>query len=359
MLCGSGAFFTWHIQPSQNNTVSEDGVGAKRLHIFILACALCGVGMTALLHPSLAAAERDADARVFTRSTALHAQTMPLLGSYALGVGVGGGEVLVRDGVALAYDGGFSSGADVAVPNGGAISLYTVEEGDTLSQVAELFSVSVNTIVWANDLRNGEDIQPGETLLILPVSGVRYTVEEGDTLASIAEKYNGDAEEIYLFNRLASKELAVGTELTIPGGEEHMAPVAPVERASVARTGSTSAPQSNYFVHPLPGSVKTQGPHGYAGNALDFGAPEGTPIRAAASGTVIVSKSGGWNGGYGSYVVIDHPNGTQTLYSHLSQNNVWLGQQVSQGETIGLVGNTGRSTGPHLHFEVRGTSNPF
>jgi murein DD-endopeptidase MepM/ murein hydrolase activator NlpD len=114
---------------------------------------------------------------------------------------------------------------------------------------------------------------------------------------------------------------------------------------------------SGYFIHPLPGSVRTQGIHGY--NAVDFGAPVGTPILASAGGSVLVSRVGGWNGGYGNYVVIDHPNGTQTLYAHNSKNTVWQGQTVVAGQVIGYVGNTGRSTGPHLHFEIRGAKNPF
>jgi murein DD-endopeptidase MepM/ murein hydrolase activator NlpD len=97
--------------------------------------------------------------------------------------------------------------------------------------------------------------------------------------------------------------------------------------------------------------------HGY--NAVDLGAPVGTPITAAASGKVITSKQGGWNGGYGNMVVISHDNGTQTLYSHLSSNVVYSGQWVSAGEVIGYVGSTGHSTGPHLHFEVRGDTNPL
>jgi murein DD-endopeptidase MepM/ murein hydrolase activator NlpD len=80
---------------------------------------------------------------------------------------------------------------------------------------------------------------------------------------------------------------------------------------------------------------------------------------ASASGKVIVAKSGGWNGGYGSYVVISHPNGTQTLYGHLSAVTVSVGDEVSQGQTIGRMGSTGKSTGVHLHFEIRGARNPF
>ncbi|HEU5114585.1 MAG TPA: M23 family metallopeptidase, partial [Candidatus Paceibacterota bacterium] len=88
-------------------------------------------------------------------------------------------------------------------------------------------------------------------------------------------------------------------------------------------------------------------------------APIGTPIHAAASGVVIIARSGGYNGGYGSYVVISHPNGTQTLYAHMSKVIAHQGDAVEQGDLIGLVGSTGKSTGPHVHFEVRGAVNPF
>lgn len=103
--------------------------------------------------------------------------------------------------------------------------------------------------------------------------------------------------------------------------------------------------------------VRSQGIHGH--NGVDIAAPVGTPVWAAADGKVIVARSGGWNGGYGSYVVISHSNGTQTLYAHLSRVDVTVGQSVTKGKTIGAMGNTGKSTGPHLHFEVRGGKNPF
>jgi murein DD-endopeptidase MepM/ murein hydrolase activator NlpD len=105
------------------------------------------------------------------------------------------------------------------------------------------------------------------------------------------------------------------------------------------------------------GGVKTQGLHGY--NGIDIGAAAGTSIVAAAPGTVIIARSGGWNGGYGSYVVVQHGNGTQTLYAHASSVLVSQGQQVTQGQAIARVGATGRATGNHLHFEVRGAKNPF
>jgi murein DD-endopeptidase MepM/ murein hydrolase activator NlpD len=103
--------------------------------------------------------------------------------------------------------------------------------------------------------------------------------------------------------------------------------------------------------------MRTQGIHGY--NAVDLAAAHASPVRAAAAGEVIVSKSSGWNGGYGNYIVVRHGNGTQTLYAHLSSNVVGVGAFVAAGERIGYMGSTGRSTGTHLHFEVRGATNPF
>jgi murein DD-endopeptidase MepM/ murein hydrolase activator NlpD len=107
----------------------------------------------------------------------------------------------------------------------------------------------------------------------------------------------------------------------------------------------------------MPGGILTQGLHGW--NAVDIGAARGTPLHAAADGTVIVARIGGYNGGYGNYVVITHGNGTQTLYGHMKNVIVSSGQTVSAGQVIGYEGSTGNSTGPHLHFEVRGAANPF
>jgi murein DD-endopeptidase MepM/ murein hydrolase activator NlpD len=126
--------------------------------------------------------------------------------------------------------------------------------------------------------------------------------------------------------------------------------------AAVTSVQTTSV-SSGYYIHPVPGSVVTQRSHGY--NAVDFGAPTGTYIFASASGRVVTSVNSGWNGGYGKFIVIEHPNGTRTLYSHLSSVIISRGQQVVQGQVIGYMGSTGRSTGSHLHFEIRGAHNPF
>lgn len=266
----------------------------------------------------------------------------------------GGAEVTVVDESALIAEGsvGGEDARTLTSSNGGQISLYVVREGDSLSQIAEMFDVSVNTIIWANNLKNAQDINPDDTLVILPVSGLRYAVEEGDTLKSIAKEYKGDAEEIALFNGLSVGDtLAVGAEIIIPGGEMSV----PEKSRVIASTAVRNV--AGYFINPVPGSVRTQGLHGY--NAVDLGARPGSSVVAAASGSVIVSREGGWNGGYGNYIVIRHENGTQTLYAHNSDNIVGVGSWVAQGQVIGYVGSTGRSTGPHVHFEVRGATNPF
>lgn len=273
---------------------------------------------------------------------------------------LGGGDIIIDEG-ALQSGGPFGED-ELAKDNftGGEISVYVVREGDSLSQIAEMFEVTTNTVLWANDLRSATDIHPGDSLVILPIVGVRHVVKDGDTLSTIAKKYESDAEEILSFNQLASAaELSVGSTLIIPGGNMHQATPKRVARSSgsVSVSAPESGANSSGFRHPLPGSVRTQGLHGY--NAVDLAAAAGAPIYAAAAGEVIVSKTGGWNGGYGNYVVIKHAGGTQTLYAHNSSNAVGVGAYVVAGDVIGYVGNTGRSTGSHLHFEVRGARNPF
>lgn len=289
----------------------------------------------------------------------------------------GRGGVSMTGGTALiAYSGPEGTIADIdRASNNGKISTYVVREGDSLSGIADMFDVSGNTILWANNIGKN-DLRPGMSLIILPVSGVRYTVASGDTLASIAKKYSSDASEIASYNGISSvDELVKGTTVIIPGGELASAPAAKAKTVakssssvakiktggsmgSVKSTGNTSDSSfSGSFTNPAPAGRLSQGIHGW--NGVDIAAPSGSPIYAAAGGTVIVSRVGGWNGGYGNYVVIDHGNGVQTLYAHMSTDTVSVGETVSRGQSIGTVGNTGQSTGYHLHFEVRGAKNPF
>ena len=221
-----------------------------------------------------------------------------------------------------------------------------------------MYGVTTNTILWANDLKSGT-IREGQELVILPVTGLRYTVQKGDTLASLAKKYNADQDEIAKYNDIDGA-LSAGMSIIIPDGE--IALSAPVRNTSTSKTsplrGAGGMTLSGYYSWPVAGGVLTQGLHGY--NGIDIGAPSGTGILAAAGGTVIIAKDGGgWNGGYGNYIVIQHDNGTQTLYGHASKVYVKSGQRVAQGTAIGAVGRTGKATGPHLHFEVRGATNPF
>jgi len=242
----------------------------------------------------------------------------------------------------------------VSAPSADSISLYNVRTGDTISEIASMYSVSVNTIKWANDIAPGKSISVGDTLLILPIDGVEHDVKKGDTIASIAKKYGGDVSEIILYNDISDGKLVVGSKIIIPDGEME-APkttVAVVKKGTSASSGGGSVSTSG-FIRPVRGIV-TQWSHDRF-RAVDIGAPTGTQVIAPAGGKVIAAKMG-WNGAYGNMIIISHSNGVQTLYAHLNKINVKAGDTVVQGQKIGEVGSTGRSTGPHLHFETRNSS---
>lgn len=267
---------------------------------------------------------------------------------------------IVNGGAVLAEVGPMGTVADLTegVPPTDQISVYTVHPGDSLSGIAKMYGVSVNTIRWANDLTKNSVIKEGQTLVILPISGIQYTVKKGDTIKSIAKKYSGETSEIIAYNGLdVDKGLVAGEIIIIPDGELGL-PAAKSPAGGTSSGGKYKGPSyPGYYMRPIVGGVKTQGLHGY--NAVDLAAPYGTPVYAAASGRVIVARPTGYNGGYGGYLVISHPNGTQTLYSHCSSLAVYSGQNVGKGDVVGYIGSTGRSTGNHLHFEVRGAANPF
>jgi LysM repeat protein len=296
------------------------------------------------------------------------------------GAALSGNSIAYSDGSALMAIMGPDGTLPIADATGasGSIRTYEVKQGDSISMIASRFGVSVNTILWANNLTARSPIKPGMTLVILPVSGIQHTVAKGETLASIARKFSADAEDIASYNGIDSGAgLRAGEVLIIPGGEVAVSSVAKTstkpataaKKATIKTGGSLASVKANpykggsgatiggYYSNPVPGGRLTQGVHGW--NGVDIGAPAGTPVKASASGTVIVSRVGGWNGGYGNYVVISHPNGTQTLYAHLSSDSVSVGESVPKGETIGGVGKTGEATGNHLHWEVRGAGNPF
>lgn len=276
-----------------------------------------------------------------------------------------GSPIAIDDGALMASAGTNGTVADIqSAASTTAISLYVVREGDSLSGIAKMFGVSVNTVIWANDITG--PINPGDKLVILPMTGIAYAVKKGDTVESIAKKFGVDVLDISQFNGVTDSTIAVGQTILVPNGE--LSSTQPIILRQGKITDKNLPPEPahdtngpsypGYYAMPLVSACVSQGLHGY--DAVDLAAPKGTPIYAAAAGTVIVAKhNSGWNGGYGNYVVIAHDNGTQTLYAHATKVLVDQGDTVYQGQEIALVGMTGEATGPHLHIEVRGAHNPY
>ena len=309
--------------------------------------------------------EDKSNAKEMTASVA-NSQTMSLLQAATNpdpNPAKGGSDITIVGGIALLSDIGPSgTAADIEDGhNGGHISLYVVRSGDSIGKIAKMFGVTSNTIIWANDIRNSI-IKEGDTLIILPVTGIRYVAIKGDTIQSVVKKYKGDLNEVLQFNNLTEDSvLAVGDIVVIPDADmaypKYSDSVTTYDGYTNKSWGTSGPNYKGYYIRPIVGGVKTQGLHGW--NGIDLASAIGTPIMAAAEGTVIISKNSGWNGGYGNYVVISHPNGTQTVYGHMSKTIVYSGQPVVQGQVIGYMGSTGHSTGPHVHFEIRGAKNPF
>lgn len=237
--------------------------------------------------------------------------------------------------------------------------VYTVAEGDTLSEIAELFDVSINTIRWENNI-SGQSIRVGQKLNILPVTGVRHTVKSGDTISKIADKYEAESEDIFVFNDISKESvLKQGDVVFVPNGIIKTVSVSKPSSSTSSAKSNTKV-QSGYYIRPVAGIVTSSYGSRKGGfhYGVDIGNKRGTPIKAAASGVVskVVSACregvSSCGGRYGNYIVIEHPNKTKTIYAHLSTVGVSVGDSVSQGEKIGGLGNTGRSTGPHLHFEI-------
>jgi LysM repeat protein len=237
---------------------------------------------------------------------------------------------------------------------------YVVEPGDTFSNIANKFNVSLETLLWANDLSKNSKIKVGQGLIILPVSGIIHYVKEGDTLSDIAKKYKADVNEVISFNELSGEEdIYIGDILIIPYGTMPSPSSVPPKYVGAP----TEVPVANsYFIPPLPTPyLITQGLHWY--NAVDLTRGKcGDPIYAAAQGTV---QKVGYDSVGGNHITILHPNGVVTYYGHLQTILVSSGQSVSQGQMIGLMGGqpgmvgAGISTGCHIHFGVIGAKNPF
>lgn len=233
---------------------------------------------------------------------------------------------------------------------------YAVGSGDTISTIAEKFNVSIDTIRWENDLKSVKSIASGQVLKILPVTGISHKVKHGETVYSIAKKYKVDAQAIvnWPYNSFANDEtfaLAAGQEMLVPDGVMPKAvPVAPrpAYYAQVPAAGAVAG--TGQFAWPSTGRI-SQGYTWYH-KAIDIANRSTPDVVAADSGTVVVT---GWPSpwAYGNRVIIDHANGYVTLYAHMSAIYVKAGQAVTRGQAVGRMGSTGRSTGTHLHFEIR------
>lgn len=242
------------------------------------------------------------------------------------------------------------------------VETYLVASGDTLGGIAERFGLSLNTLLWANGLSFRSTLKIGQTLAVPPVDGVVHKVKSGDTLSNIARKYSADVDNIISFNRLASaNDLSIGEQLIIPGGKVKAAvsatSIAPVRSLftgspSVAPLGSALPAGSGRWIWPSDLRYITQY-YGWRHTGLDIdcnGHLYSTSSNyAAADGVVVYS---GWRTGYGLTVEVDHGGGLKTRYAHHAQTYVSVGQNVTAGTPIGLCGNTGKSYGTHLHFEV-------
>lgn len=230
------------------------------------------------------------------------------------------------------------------------IITYQIQSGDTLSTVAQKFGVSVDSIKWANDLKK-DSLTIGQSLKIPPVTGMVHKVREGETVYSIAKKYKTEAQKIvnFPFNDFTDLDtfaLSVGQTLVVPDGVmPEAAPIVPRQFAASALI----AGGSGQFAWPTVGSI-TQYPVWYH-MALDIANPGQPAVTAAGEGTVVSVQY--LNYGYGRHTIIDNGGGLSTLYAHLSEVYVKAGDSVSRGQVIGKMGSTGRSTGTHLHFEVR------
>ena len=264
---------------------------------------------------------------------------------------------------------GQSFSSDASQAKTPQVRTYTVKEGENLTDIAQKFSVSEDTLIVANDLSGPKDITSGDELHILPTNGVVKNLTSEEEIQKLAEKYDVKAETIRSYNNLDEEQIAKKTEVIIPEADIPYSEL-PHKEAPQVRTASQQTPYTQpaavsanrgrnidgYFALPAPGRIK---PHyNYAG--VDIINSPGTNIRASAPGKVIAAGFHG--GGYGNYVKIQHPNNTVTLYSHMRSLTVKNGDHVNRGQTVGRMGSTGLTIpadASHLHYEVHGAQNPL
>lgn len=247
--------------------------------------------------------------------------------------------------------------ATTALPSGRRIEAikYAIQPGDTLYSIGEQFKVSIDALAYINGLTDTSVLSVGKEITIPPISGMIHKIESGDTLSSIAAKYDVASQAIADFNYiLDTSKLAIGTELVIPGGKipEIPLPVIYIPPSSYGTAGE-AAPNKSFCVWPTTVRIITQYYVWYHAG-LDIATPTSSgmpPLFACSKGTIIRA---GWDPfGLGLHVRIDHGNGFETVYGHMSRIDVSYGESVKRGEQIGLIGSTGNSSGAHVHFVVK------
>lgn len=233
------------------------------------------------------------------------------------------------------------------------IKMHVVQDGETLSAIAATYNIDVATLQGANDNLK-EEIHQGDQLVILPSKGVLHKADMGDTLWQMANLYGVAVDVIMNANGKTDEELAIGENIFVPGGKKPQQ----VERQVARADESVSRGSSERFVWPTAGELSSS--FGYRWGRLhagiDLANDTGTVVRASRAGRV---THAGWYSGYGNTVIIEHDQGYVTLYGHLSQLIVEDNQYVKGGQMIAYMGNTGNSTGSHLHFEVRKNGTPI
>ncbi len=279
------------------------------------------------------------------------------------------GDVLVEHSTSIITDNAtIVSNAVLQTKNGirSDILQYTVKEGESIGTIATRFGIKTSTILWANGLSDNSIINPGNTIKIPPVDGYTYQIAAGDTLQKIVAKYGGDLEATMRLNDINDNQtVAVGTQIVIIGGTPP-APPTPIKNSYLANSSNNSNTGSNTYVNRNVPSKVTGGTFnwpvachsamttywGHAGRGRDISCGIGQPIYAATDGVAKISFTGSWGHGYGNAIDINGPNGVMTRYAHMSAFNINNGQRVSRGDVIGFVGMTGKTSGPHLHFEI-------
>ena len=223
------------------------------------------------------------------------------------------------------------------------VKVHTVESGETLWDIAHKHNLNIDSLIGANNISNMNSIKPGQEFKVLPIKGILYRVSPGESLGSIASKFELKKETIMKDNNLDNpSNLKIDQELILRNAKPEF---------------SYRDRLDQKFMYPINTRITSYyGPRwGRIHEGIDFAAPMGSPIKAVSSGRVVYS---GWASGYGYVVIVEHQKGLRTLYAHNSKLLVRVGESVGRGEVIARSGNTGNSTGPHLHFEVQVNGRP-